>query len=98
MQNEGTVDLWLTHEHEDWATNENGYDFGMYSQGTVIIESIKHPDKTIEVKLKGPFPKDIIFKEPIPHSDLPAALYVVVTWKDEVKLYLNGELVASKAP
>ena len=97
MQSEGTLAFWLTHEDEGWASNEDAYDFGMYTQGTVIMEATKHQDKTIEVKVQGPFPIGVIFREPIPHSDLPSALHVLVTWQDDVKLYLNGELVASKA-
>ena len=59
----------LIHEHEDWIANEVVYDFGMYTEGTIILEAIKHSDKTIEVKIRGPFPNDIIFREPIPHCD-----------------------------
>ena len=99
MQREGTLGFRLNHEHQDWATNEDAYDFGMYTQGTVIMEAIKHSDKTIEIKLKGPFPNDIIFREPIPQSNPLPVLHVSVTWKDvDVKLFLNGKLVASKAP
>ena len=97
MRTKGALGFWLTHEDEDWATNEDDYDFGMYSEGTIIMEATKHQDKTIEVKIRGPFPNVSIFREPIPHCDLPSALHVVVTWKDDVKLYLNGELAASKA-
>ena len=98
MQQNGLLGFRLIHEHEDWIANEIVYDFGMYTEGTIILEAIKHSDKTIEVKIKGPYPNDIIFREPIPHCHLPSTLHVVVTWKDDVKLYLNGELAASKAP
>ena len=62
MRSEGTLGFSLNHEQEDWATNEYTYDFGMYTQGTVIMEAIKHHDKTIEVKLKGPIPVGVIFE------------------------------------
>ena len=97
MRKKGSLGFWLTHKDEDWATNEDAYDFGMYTEGTIILESIKHQDKTIEVKIKGPLPNDIIFRELIPRCDLPSALHVVVTWNHDVKLYLNGDLAASKA-
>ena len=98
MRENGVLGFRLIHEHEDWIANEDVYDFGMYTEGTILLEAIKHSDKTIEVKIKGPYPNDIIFREPIPHSAHPTALHVVVTWKDDVKLYLNGELAARKAP
>ncbi len=28
MQSEGTLAFWLRHEDEDWASNEDAYDFG----------------------------------------------------------------------
>ena len=31
IQKEGSIEFWLRHEHKDWHTNSNGYDFGSFS-------------------------------------------------------------------
>ena len=89
-QNEGTLAFWLNHRHKDWTTNSNGYDFGSFEKSRLTANSVKHPDKTIELKFSGPFGQRR-FQCPIPKC---VALMVGITWRDsEVKLYLNGELI-----
>ena len=91
-QNEGTLAFLLKHEHRDWTTNSNGYDFGSFEKPGLSANAVKHPDKTIELKFYGPFGQ-LRFRRPIPRCD-ERGLQVVITWRDsEVKLYLNGELV-----
>lgn len=96
LKNEGTMVFWLNHEHKDWSTNSSGYNFGTSRMEDISAETTKHPDKTIEIKLTGPFDKSFVFRRPIPQCD-PRGLQVAITWKDdEVKLYLNGQLVETK--
>jgi len=77
----------LNHEHKDWSTNSSGYNFGTIKQGDISAEAKKHPDKTIEIKLTGPFDKAFVFQRPIPQCD-QRGLQVAMTWKDnKVQLY-----------
>jgi hypothetical protein len=97
LKNEGSMVFWLNHEHKDWPTNLYGYNFGTIKQKDILAEANKHPDKTIEIKLFGPFDKSFVFQKPIPTCD-QRGLQVAMTWKnDEVKLYLNGKLEDSKS-
>ena len=49
------------------------------------------------MKVGGPHGEEFGFTEPIP-SDASKAVMVAVTWnKAQAKLYLNGELAASKS-
>lgn len=92
MSNEGTVDFWLKHEHGNWATNDYGYDFGRFQTRELSISALKHPDRTIELEISGPFGQ-FNFRHPIPECD-ERGLYVAITWRDsEIQLYLNGQLV-----
>jgi len=96
LKNEGSMVFWLSHEHKDWPTNSSGYNFGTIEQKEISAEAKKHPDKTIEIKLIGPFDKTFVFKNPIPQCD-QRGLQIAMTWKnDKVELYLNGKPVDSK--
>ena len=53
FQDEGTVEVWIRHDHEDWATNSDGYDFGTFTKEGVTVSTAKHPDKTIEFDVDG---------------------------------------------
>ena len=90
--NEGTLMFWLKHEHKDWSTNSEGYDFGSIEKPGISAKAVKHPDKTIELNFSGPFGQ-LSFRPPVPKCD-ERGLQVAITWKGpEVKLYLNGQLV-----
>jgi len=96
LKNEGSMVFWLSHEHKDWSTNSSGYNFRAIEQKEISAEAKKHPDKTIEIKLIGPFDKTFVFKNPIPQCD-HRGLQIAMTWKnDKVELYLNGKPVDSK--
>lgn len=96
LKNEGSIVFGLSHEHKDWPTNSSGYKFDIIEQKDISVEAKKLPDKTIEIKLTGPFDKTFVFQRPIPQCD-ERGLQVAMTWKDdEVKLYLNGQLEETK--
>lgn len=96
LKNEGSIVFELKHEHKDWSTNSSSYNFRGIEQGDISAEAKKHSDKTIEIKLTGPFDKTFVFKNPIPPCD-QRGLHVAMTWKDEkVELYLNGKPEDSK--
>lgn len=95
-RNEGTIVFGLKHEHKDWATNSASYNFGITKADGISVEPVKHPDKTLEIKLVGPFEKDFTFRNPLPPCD-ERGLHVAMAWKDDkVQLYLNGQLVETK--
>jgi hypothetical protein len=94
---QGTIAFWANGGHSDWATNSNSYSFGSspVSPDGVRVESMKHPDKTIEVKASDG-QDTVTFRHPIPLVP-PQGLHVVVTWENgEVKLYLGGSPVETK--
>ena len=95
-RNEGTIVFWLKHEHKDWATNSASYNFGVTKVEGISAEAVKHPDKTLEIKLGGPFEKNFTFRNPVPPCD-ERGLQVAMVWKgDKVQFYLNGQLVETK--
>lgn len=96
LKNEGSMVFGLNHENKDWSTNSSGYNFGSFQHEEISAKVTKHPDKTIEIELIGPFDKNFVFRRPIPPCD-DRGLHVAITWKDDmVQLYLNGELDDSK--
>jgi len=36
LQDEGSVAFWLQHEHKDWATNNQGYNFPEFGQPPIF--------------------------------------------------------------
>ena len=96
LKNEGSIVFGLSHEHKDWPTNSSGYKFPTINQKDISAEVTKHPDKTIEIKVIGPFDKSFVFKKPVPPCD-QRGLQVAITWKNnKVELYLNGQPADSK--
>lgn len=67
---EGTVFFLVNHPHTDWRTNSNTYDFGLFSHGALEVRAAKHPDRTMEVCVKG-FGESIIgTRQTIPNRRL----------------------------
>ena len=96
LKQEGSMDFWLKHPHRDWATNDNGYRFGPFSYEGITCSAIKHPNRTIEISVRGPFDRRFTFRYPMPQCD-ERGLHVAITWKDDqVKLYLNGKHVGTQ--
>jgi hypothetical protein len=86
-----TLYMRLVHEHSDWSTNSDGYNFPTLTQPDFTLRATKNPDRTISVWLTAP-DGDFDFCEPMPSVD-ELGLRVVVTWaKGEVILYLNEKL------
>ncbi len=97
LKNEGSIVFELKHEHKDWSTNSLGYNFKGIELQEISAEAKKHPDKTVEIKIVGPFDKSFVFKRPIPPCS-QRGLHIAMAWKDnEVKLYLNGKPEDSKS-
>ena len=91
FQDKGTMEVWLRHDHEDWATNSDGYDFGTFTKQGVTVSTAKHPDKTIEFDVDGPLAQHFNIRVVIPPCD-ERGLYVAMTWGQlEFTLYLNGQ-------
>ncbi len=97
MLNErGSVAFQITHEHEDWMTNDSRYAFGTYEKDEISVSAVKQPDKTLDIAISGPFGKIFTFEPPLPDTD-EKNLPVAITWeKERVKLYLAGQLVETK--
>lgn len=92
---EGTVMFLVNHPHADWRTNSNGYDFGLFSQGALEVRAAKHPDKTMEVCIKGLGTSVIGTRQTIPNTDQPGVM-IGFTWSGrDVVFYLCGERVDS---
>lgn len=87
---EGTVMFQVYHPHIDWKTNAHEYNFGLFKQGPLSIQTTKHPDKTMEVLVEGLAEDVLSTKKPIPESEQPRVM-VGLTWnKSEVIFYLDG--------
>ncbi len=96
LPSEGTVIFQVYHPHKNWKTNAHGYKFGLFKQGPLSIQTTKHPDKTMEVRVEGLAEGVISTKKPIPESEQPRVM-VGLTWKkSEVIFYLNGVQVDIK--
>ena len=92
----GSMVFELSHEHKDWPTNSSGYNFDIVQLQEISAKATKHSDKTVEIKLTGPFDKTFVFRRPIPPCD-QRGLHVAMTWADnKVQLYLNGKPEDSK--
>jgi hypothetical protein len=88
---EGTLRFWLQDQHPHWASDERGYNFGTKHPQGLVVEALKHPDKTVEIILGGLGGGPLRLREPIPRCDV-RGLHVGITWsKAEVVLYLNGK-------
>jgi hypothetical protein len=85
----------VNHPHRDWQTNSNGYDFGLFSQGALEVRVAKHPDKSMEVSVKGLGDCIVGTRQAIPSTEQPGVM-VGFTWKEgEAVFYLCGERVAT---
>jgi hypothetical protein len=86
----GTIFFTPHDPHPEWWTNSNGYDFGMFTQGTVCITTKKHPDKTIQLGVEGLADSIIESRKEIPATDKPWVT-VVITWDGrEVNFFMCG--------
>ena len=93
LEKKGTIAFSIKHDHPDWATNDQSYNFGPFDTGLgLAVRAVKHPDKTLEISVAGPMGMTHAFRGPMPAVG-PRGTMVGVTWKDnELKLYLNGKL------
>lgn len=92
---EGTMIFLVNHPHADWRTNSNAYDFGLFSQGGLEVKTAKHPNRTMEVSVKGLGESIIGTRQAIPNTDQPAVM-VGFTWNGrEAVFYFCGERVDS---
>lgn len=92
VQKEGSMSFTLSHEHNDWITNKNGYRFKPLSIEGIFVQPFKDPDCTFRISINGSLGHSLTFRQDISEITTPK-LHVALTWKDAlVKLYLNGEL------
>jgi len=90
---DGTITGWLRHEHADWSTNNHGYNFPNVDHAGILVESRKSPEGRIGVKVSGSRWGTLSFDHPVPTCD-ERGLHLMVVWtKQNVKLYLGGQLV-----
>lgn len=96
LKKEGSIVFFAKHDHPDWTTNANAYNFPEMKHGSIHVTSKKEPDGTFKVSVAGPFGQQFDFAvKPIPETDA-RGLHVGVTWKENlVTLYLNGEVAGT---
>lgn len=96
LTDEGTIEFWIDHEHSDWGTNENVYNFGPFTSDDLQIKATKRSDKNLHIALSIGNDELHVFVGPMP-SVSAKGVHVVVTWKvgGEIKLYLNGKPTSS---
>jgi hypothetical protein len=94
---EGAITFWCQHQHADWPTNEQDYNFGEVSGGGVTATAVKHTDRTIAVSLSGPQGRTIEFRQPIPPCD-QRGLFIAINWTPlAATLYLNGKQAETRS-
>lgn len=97
LTKEGTISFNVQHEHPDWPTNGNGYDFGTISMLPITVSARKDPNGILNISITGPFNKTFNFHRVIPPTSYPAFVHVALTWGQKtMQLYLNG-LLAEEA-
>lgn len=93
IQKEGSFTFNLSHEHKDWITNDNGYDFKSVTYKEIIASTKKNPDSNLILNLNGPLGFSTVFKQSIKDYKTDV-IHVAVTWKGSaIKLYFNGEFI-----
>lgn len=93
---EGSVTFWAKAEPNDWARNDQGYEFPPVLGEGIEVRSHKNADKTVQVNISDQIGNNVSFVEPMPSCD-ERGLFVAVSWKAQtVTLHLNGKKVASK--
>ena len=93
-EKEGSVTFWLRHEHLGWSTNNADYNFGPFSFGPIEVHAQKSSDKTIDIRMNGPFGHVEFNKQKSPKAD-ERGLFVAITWDyPDFKLYFQAEEVA----
>lgn len=96
IQNEGTITFWLEHQHSDWSTNSNQYNFGPFTSHGLKVTATKYQDKTLEIDIDGPLGHHVNFKQPTPAGD-KRGVSVAITWKgSNINIFLQGKRVAKK--
>jgi hypothetical protein len=89
----GSITFWAKHEHPDWASNSNGYDFGSFTGEGITVKMTKHPNRSVTFDIDGPFAKSFHLESAMPDCG-PKGLFVAITWENKsLNLYLNGQLV-----
>jgi hypothetical protein len=92
---EGTIGFRIFHDHPDWSTNRNNYDFrgSPMSQDGVFLVVRKHADGYLEVIAMDTTTTNATFKTPVPQVRANR-VHVIVTWqKGTDTLYLQGQPV-----
>lgn len=91
VENEGSMTFWLSHEHDDWHSNSNGYNFNSFSGNGLTVTVVKQPDCRLDLAVKGPMGQTFSFRVPVPECP-ENRLFVCLTWKHpEFNLYLNSQ-------
>ncbi len=91
----GTVAFVVTHQHPDWTSNGDGYDFGEVSKGPLRIKAFKHPDKTMELFVEGLGESHVTTRASIPNTN-GGRVMVAITWDGrEAIFYYCGERIAA---
>ena len=94
----GTISFWVRHDHPDWATNNNGYDFSKTpsSETGVHVESMKNPNKTVTVIAYDGTGCAVEFTKTMPPVSTKG-LFISLTWDwGKATLYLNGDSIEEK--
>ena len=95
VENEGSIVFWCRCTTKDWTTDDQGYQFPTVYGANISATAVKHPDKTIQLTISGPFHQTFVFRQAIPKCH-ERGLFVALTWKDSaVNLYLNAVLTAT---
>jgi hypothetical protein len=96
-KDKGTLGFLMYHEHPDWWSNNDGYNFGPYNFGPMIIKCTKTPDRILRIEVSPLFERTVSFECPIEEEAVKdGGIRVHINWgKPTVNLFLAAKLVQS---
>jgi len=93
-QDKGTLGFAIYHEHPDWWSNNNGYNFGPYYVGPFTVKCTKTSDLILHIKVQPLFERTVSFEAAIDNRYVKDNLIRAhINWnKPEINLFLNAIL------
>jgi hypothetical protein len=93
LTQEGTIFAQLRHDHRDWTTNSNGYDFGTISTGGASLRAVKEPTGILRLRLLSPSGSFAVIDHPL--DDLAEdTVSVAASWnEDRARFYVGGVFI-----
>lgn len=102
LRQEGTLTAWLEHDHRDWFTNDDTYNFGPFDGGIgVTFSAVKRAPYRLDLQVDGALERSFSIATKAKPAKSPSGrwgVHIGLTWgRGMVRLYVNGKLAKSIA-